>query len=119
MQRVALAKRCFADPGPRFLLVARNRDPGSAAHHAVKNGALRCVRGTKIHESRRSRNCECIPIPAPEACLILFASCPVRGASRGDPEVGQSESWLEWGNPDWSMRRPRLCFANADSGGLG
>jgi hypothetical protein len=21
--------------------------PGSAAHHAVKNGALRCVRGTK------------------------------------------------------------------------
>ena len=34
-------------------------------------------------------------------------------------EVGQSESWLERGDPDWSMRRPRLCFANADSGGLG
>src|SRR5437870_12906273 len=23
--------------------------PGSAAHHAVKNGALRCVRGTKVY----------------------------------------------------------------------
>jgi hypothetical protein len=34
-------------------------------------------------------------------------------------EVGQSESWLEWGNPDWSMRYPRLCLASMDSGGRG
>jgi len=44
MQRVALAKRCFAEPD-------RNEHrawygPGSAAHQAVKNGPLRCVRGT-------------------------------------------------------------------------
>jgi hypothetical protein len=49
--------------------------------------------------SHRSRKCECIPIPAPRACLILLASCPMRGASRGDPEVGQSESWPE-GQPE-------------------
>src|SRR3954451_18152978 len=33
-------------------------------------------------------------------------------------EVGQSES-LAGGATRRSMRRPRLCFANADSGGLG
>jgi len=36
-----------------------------------------------------------MPIPAPQTSLILLVSCPVRGASRGDPEVGQSESWPE------------------------
>src|SRR6185295_4227536 len=41
MQRVALAKRCFADPGPRFLLIASNRDPGSAAHRFAR--ATRCA----------------------------------------------------------------------------
>ena len=50
-------------------------------------------------KSHRSRKCECIPIPAPRTSLILLASCPVRGASRGDPEVGQSESWPE-GQPE-------------------
>ena len=49
--------------------------------------------------NRRSRTCECMPIPAPQTCLILLVSCPVRGASRGDPEVGQSESWPE-GQPE-------------------
>src|SRR3954465_7956223 len=29
--------------------------PGSAAHHAVKNGALRCVRGTTSSAIKRSR----------------------------------------------------------------
>src|SRR6195952_3781664 len=73
--------------------------PGSAAHHAVKNGALRCVRGTKVCANRRSRKCECIPIPVPRTCLILTGSCPVRGASRGVTEVGQSESEPE-GQPE-------------------
>jgi hypothetical protein len=49
--------------------------------------------------NHRSRKCECIPIPAPRTSLILLVSCPVRGASRGDPEVGQSESWPE-GQPE-------------------
>jgi hypothetical protein len=40
-----------------------------------------------------------IVILASRTCLILLASCPVRGASRGDPEVGQSESWPE-GQPE-------------------
>src|SRR3954447_24114767 len=44
---------------------------------------------------RCSRHCECIPIPVPRTCLILLVSCPVRGASRGVTEVGQSESWPE------------------------
>jgi hypothetical protein len=47
----------------------------------------------------RSRKCECMPIPVPKTSLILRVSCPVRGASRGDPEVGQSESWPE-GQPE-------------------
>src|SRR6185295_16191517 len=41
MQRVALAKRCFAEPGPRFLRVASNRGPGSAAHRSAR--APRCA----------------------------------------------------------------------------
>jgi hypothetical protein len=53
----------------------------------------------RMTRSRRSRKCECIPILAPRTSLILLASCPVRGASRGDPEVGQSESWPE-GQPE-------------------
>jgi hypothetical protein len=38
-------------------------------------------------------------IPVPRTCLILLPSCPVRGASRGVTEVGQSESWPE-GQPE-------------------
>jgi hypothetical protein len=61
MQRVALAKRCFAEPGPRFLRVASNRGPGSAAHRFAKSYALRCVRGADHrlqghrHQLRRPR----------------------------------------------------------------
>jgi hypothetical protein len=115
MQRVSLREALLRRTGT-FPSTGAWYGPGSAAQHAVKNGALRCVRGMKIH---RSRKCECIPIPALQTCLILRVSCPVRGASRGDPEVGQSESWLERGNPDWSMWRPRLCLASMDPGGLG
>jgi hypothetical protein len=68
--------------------------PGSAAHRPsasktrvnalmAKSYALRCVRGTRVCISRRSRTCECIPIPVPRTSLILIVSCPVRGASRG------------------------------------
>ena len=37
--------------------------------------------------------------PSPEASLLLLPSCPMRGASRGVTEVGQSESWPE-GQPE-------------------
>src|SRR4051812_25967937 len=42
MRRAALLRRTGIVPntGVRY-------GPGSAAHHAVKNGALRCVRGTE------------------------------------------------------------------------
>ena len=40
-----------------------------------------------------------MPIPAPRTSLILRVSCPMRGASRGVTEVGQSESWPE-GQPE-------------------
>src|ERR1700754_1918555 len=93
MQRVALAKRCFAEPGPRFLRTASNRDPGSAAHRSAR--ATRCAAsGARKSKDHRSRKCECIPIPALKTCLILLVSCPVRGASRGVTEVGQSESLI-------------------------
>src|SRR4051794_14437824 len=52
--------------------------------------ALRFVRGY----DGRSRNCESIPIPAFRTSLILLVSCPMRGASRGVTEVGQSESLI-------------------------
>src|SRR5882757_6833081 len=38
MQR---SSRCFAEPGPRFVRVASNRDPGSAAHRFAR--ATRCA----------------------------------------------------------------------------
>jgi hypothetical protein len=47
----------------------------------------------------RSRHCDCIPIQPLQTSRILLVSCPVRGASRGDPEVGQSESWPEGAIP--------------------
>src|SRR4051812_10535318 len=56
MQRAALAQRCFAEPGPRFLRVASNRGPGSAAHRFAKGYALRCVRGTKARNDGAHKN---------------------------------------------------------------
>jgi hypothetical protein len=53
--------------------------PGSAAHRFAKSYALRCVRGTEVNAGRRSRTCECIPIPVAKTSLILLVSCPVRG----------------------------------------
>jgi hypothetical protein len=46
-----------------------------------------------------SRTCECIPILALPRSPMIVASCPVKGASRGHSEMGQSESWPE-GQPD-------------------
>src|SRR5882757_396662 len=46
MQR---SSRCFAEPGPRFLRVASNRDPGSAAHRFAR--ATRCAAsGERDHD---------------------------------------------------------------------
>jgi hypothetical protein len=44
MQRVALAKRCFAEPGS--YKAPASLTPGSAAHRSAKCYALRCVWGT-------------------------------------------------------------------------
>jgi hypothetical protein len=46
MQRVAFAKQCFAEPGPRF--PERSQQPGPRLCSAPlrKGYALRCVRGT-------------------------------------------------------------------------
>jgi hypothetical protein len=65
-----------------------------------------------------------ILIPVPETCLILLKSCPIRGASRGVTEVGQSESWSDRGAPDRSMawwpveRREALRLALGARGAL-
>jgi hypothetical protein len=47
MQRVALLRRTGIVPDeiPRY-------GPGSAAHHAVKNGALRCVQARRLEAGR-------------------------------------------------------------------
>jgi hypothetical protein len=46
-----------------FSAASQNRDrtkrgvrygPGSAAHHAAKSGALRCVRGTRLHHCKET-----------------------------------------------------------------
>ena len=82
----ALLRRTGTAPNAGF-----RYGPGSAAHRSAS--APRCAAsGARKSETRRSRNCECMPIPVPRSPLILLASCPVRGASRGVTEVGQSES---------------------------
>src|SRR4051794_24755162 len=51
MQRVALGKRCLAEPGPRFFFEQQgNRDPGSAAHRYART--TRCAAsGERDHRS--------------------------------------------------------------------
>src|SRR4051794_40646970 len=71
-----------------------NRGPGSAARHEE----CRTAPGTRACKHWRKKFFAFL-IPVPETSLILLGSCPVRGASRGDPEVGQSESWPE-GQPE-------------------
>src|SRR6476661_4776596 len=48
--------------------------PGSAAHHAVKNGALRCVRGTKLYRSCHvgARLSMKAPMPSSASRAIMF-----------------------------------------------
>jgi hypothetical protein len=52
MQRVALPKRCFAEPGPRLLRAASNRGHSASKTRVnalmAKSYALRCVRGTRV-----------------------------------------------------------------------
>jgi len=81
-------------------------DDREGVHPLHKSYAPRSVRGMRQHTPlhamscrHRSRTCECIPIPALRTALIVRPSCPRGGASRGDPEVGQSESWPE-GQPE-------------------
>ena len=47
-----------------------------------KCSTLRCVRGTKICQSHRSRTYECIPIPVSRTSLILLASCSKERGAR-------------------------------------
>src|SRR4051795_1951351 len=73
MQRVALREALLCRTG-----IVPNTGawygPGSAAHQAVKDGPLRCVRGSKKIE-KYSR----MAILAFSGGLILLVSCPRRG----------------------------------------
>ena len=60
-------------------------------HAALRPGHVVEIAGEKIFSHSLS--------PSPKVDLLSLLSCPVRGASRGDPEVGQSESWPE-GQPE-------------------
>jgi hypothetical protein len=85
--------------GLRLLLVRNGTTRNPEQCTVLGSGSAPKRAHPGMTRSSRSRRCECIPIPAPRTALILLASCPVRGASRGDPEVGQSESWPE-GQPE-------------------
>jgi hypothetical protein len=96
MQRVALREALLRRTGTPVTSGRKQPGPRLCSAPFRKGSTLLCVRGTKI---RRSRTCECMPIPVLTTSLILPVSCPVRGASRGVTEVGQSESWPE-GQPE-------------------
>jgi hypothetical protein len=53
----------------------------------------------QVSDKRRQKIFSHSLSPSPKVDLLSLMSCPVRGASRGDPEVGQSESWPE-GQPE-------------------
>jgi hypothetical protein len=79
MQRVAVAKRCFAEPGP-YQTPALVTAP---AQQRTTPRATRCAAsGARVCASRPSRTCECMPIPALKTSLILLVSCPTEGRSR-------------------------------------
>jgi hypothetical protein len=74
MQRVALAKRCFAEPGPYQTLAlvtapALQRTASQELRAALRPG----------NANYRSRICECMPIPVLRTSLILIVSCSMRG----------------------------------------
>src|SRR4051812_31754834 len=52
MQRVALAQRCFAEPGPIFSSAASKHGPRLCSAPLRKRYALRCVRGTQNKKRR-------------------------------------------------------------------
>jgi hypothetical protein len=85
-----------------------------AARLTSQRLALRSIRVTKV-PIHRSRHCECIPIPVLRTSLILIASCPVRGASRGVTEVGQSESLAGAGQPKPVGCGVRGCASQAQT----
>src|SRR4051812_15001763 len=55
VQRAALAERCPAEPGPRFLRAATKLGPGSAAHHAAEEAARCAASGAPSHKLRCPR----------------------------------------------------------------
>ena len=72
MQRVALAKRCFAEPGP-------HKTPVLVTAPALQRTAPQGLRAAlRPGHENRSRDCECMPIPVPKTSLILLVSCPMR-----------------------------------------
>jgi hypothetical protein len=56
-----------------------------------------------------------IPYPAPQSSLILRVSCPMRGASRGVTEVGQSASLAGAGQPKPVGCGVRGCASQAQT----
>src|SRR3954468_5998994 len=78
MQR---SSRCFAEPGPRFLRVASNRGPGSAAHRSAKSYALRCVRGT--HQLRSIQQESSLPL-SPNIRGSLLMAVAMAGFTMND-----------------------------------
>jgi hypothetical protein len=96
MQRVALREALLRRTGTVPNAGARY-GPGSAAHRSAR--ATRCApSGARSPKNRRSRTCECIPIPVLKTSLILLTSCPVRGASRGVRKWGRAKAGRR-GNP--------------------
>jgi hypothetical protein len=120
MQRAALAKRCFA---PRTPVSSSQVTVAPALQRTAPQGLRAALRpGARKRKIICSRTCECIPIPALRTALIVHSSCPRGGASRGDPEVGQSESWPEgqpegrcgaWGRASQARCREALGFRPA------
>jgi hypothetical protein len=53
--------------------------PGSVFDGIPVPGFAALTRATKRPANRRSRTCECIPIPVPKTSLILLVSCSMRG----------------------------------------
>jgi hypothetical protein len=75
MQRVALAKRCFAEPGPY-------QTPAPVTAPALQRTAPRSAARCAASGARKSAVHELVnvyPIPGYRTSLILLVSCPVRG----------------------------------------
>jgi hypothetical protein len=89
MQRVALAKRCIAEPGSRFLRVASNRGHSAsktrvnalkALQRTAPRRATRCAAsGAQAHDDAGEKIFSHSLSPSPKAGLLSLPSCPMRG----------------------------------------